>query len=86
MNQAVGRVIRHRHDYGAVLFCDGRFGDQQVKQQLSAWLRPYVQTPTQFGAVTRGLCQFFKHSRENVTINILQHIFLSLAQFFSFYF
>lgn len=25
MNQAVGRVIRHRHDYGAIIFCDERF-------------------------------------------------------------
>ena len=24
MNQAVGRVIRHRHDYGAIIFCDER--------------------------------------------------------------
>lgn len=25
VNQAVGRVIRHRHDYGAIIFCDERF-------------------------------------------------------------
>lgn len=24
INQAVGRVIRHRHDYGAIIFCDER--------------------------------------------------------------
>lgn len=66
VNQAVGRVIRHRNDYGAVLFCDSRFADPQVKQQMSAWLRPYIQTPNQFGAVTRGLCQFFKNARETL--------------------
>ncbi|PPD76801.1 hypothetical protein GOBAR_DD26274 [Gossypium barbadense] len=22
VNQSVGRVIRHRHDYGAIIFCD----------------------------------------------------------------
>ncbi|KAK9100891.1 hypothetical protein Scep_024321 [Stephania cephalantha] len=26
VNQAVGRVIRHRHDYGAMIFCDERLG------------------------------------------------------------
>ncbi|MFS7974257.1 putative DNA helicase [Helianthus anomalus] len=25
VNQAVGRVIRHRHDHGAIIFCDERF-------------------------------------------------------------
>lgn len=25
VNQAIGRVIRHRHDYGAIIFCDERF-------------------------------------------------------------
>lgn len=24
VNQAVGRVIRHRHDYGAIIYCDER--------------------------------------------------------------
>jgi hypothetical protein len=25
VNQAVGRVIRHRNDYGAIILCDERF-------------------------------------------------------------
>ena len=25
VNQAIGRVIRHRHDYGAIILCDDRF-------------------------------------------------------------
>ncbi len=25
VNQAVGRVIRHRHDYGAIILCDERY-------------------------------------------------------------
>lgn len=32
VNQAVGRVIRHRHDYGAIIFCDERF---QIKNSSS---------------------------------------------------
>lgn len=66
VNQAVGRVIRHRNDYGAVLFCDSRFAQTSNKQQMSAWLRPYIQTPSQFGDVTRGLCQFFKNAKRDL--------------------
>lgn len=32
VNQAMGRVIRHRHDYGAIILCDERF---QVRRPTS---------------------------------------------------
>merc|ERR1719470_73737 len=34
-NQAIGRVIRHSRDHGAVIFLDTRFGDHQAKVSLS---------------------------------------------------
>lgn len=43
VNQAVGRVIRHRDDYGAVVLLDERFGKAQQLQALSAWARPHTQ-------------------------------------------
>lgn len=43
VNQAVGRVIRHRNDYGAVVLLDERFGKAQQLQALSAWARPHTQ-------------------------------------------
>lgn len=30
VNQAIGRVIRHRHDYGAIFLCDHRCGSPQL--------------------------------------------------------
>uniref|UniRef100_A0A1A9VRD2 Regulator of telomere elongation helicase 1 homolog n=1 Tax=Glossina austeni TaxID=7395 RepID=A0A1A9VRD2_GLOAU len=39
VNQAIGRVIRHRHDYGAILLCDVRFQQSTQVQQLSKWIR-----------------------------------------------
>ncbi|EPQ09407.1 Regulator of telomere elongation helicase 1 [Myotis brandtii] len=34
VNQAIGRVIRHRHDYGAVFLCDHRFTSADTRAQL----------------------------------------------------
>ena len=42
VNQAVGRVIRHRHDYGAVLLLDHRFAEVRNKDGLSKWLVSFV--------------------------------------------
>jgi hypothetical protein len=38
VNQAIGRVIRHRHDYGSVLLLDHRFSEIRNKDGLSKWL------------------------------------------------
>ncbi len=50
VNQAVGRVIRHRDDYGAVILLDERFGKQQQLQALSAWARPHTRVFEAAGA------------------------------------
>ncbi|XP_021902231.1 regulator of telomere elongation helicase 1, partial [Carica papaya] len=42
VNQAVGRVIRHSHDYGAIIFCDERFLQPNHQSQVSHWIQPYV--------------------------------------------
>eukprot|EP00897_Mesotaenium_endlicherianum_P001292 jgi/Mesen1/1190/ME001272S00367 len=46
VNQAVGRVIRHRHDFGAIILCDERFQQSQAINQMSLWLRPYIKAAT----------------------------------------
>lgn len=60
VNQAVGRVIRHRQDYGAILLCDWRFTQQEARNQLPAWVRPYVKVYDVFGQCVKDLIGFFK--------------------------
>lgn len=38
VNQAIGRVIRHKNDYGAIILCDERFGSQVRMQTIHAHL------------------------------------------------
>nr|XP_060141777.1 regulator of telomere elongation helicase 1 isoform X10 [Globicephala melas] len=60
VNQAIGRVIRHRHDYGAVFLCDHRFSSADARAQLPSWVRPHVKVYDSFGHVIRDVAQFFR--------------------------
>ncbi|CAK1552678.1 unnamed protein product [Leptosia nina] len=60
VNQAIGRVIRHKNDYGAILLCDSRFSNPKLKNQLSAWLRDYITASSKFGEAVSEVCRFFK--------------------------
>ena len=60
VNQALGRVIRHRHDHGAVILLDERFGYGDTRAQLSVWLRPAIQSFDAFGPAAAQLSRFFK--------------------------
>jgi len=42
-NQAIGRVIRHRGDYGAALLLDERFVWPKFKNQISTWAHENLQ-------------------------------------------
>lgn len=64
VNQAIGRVIRHRFDYGVIILLDNRFGNPQVKNQLSLWIRGYVQLAKNFGEIIRDTRLFFKNAVE----------------------
>lgn len=62
-NQAMGRVIRHRNDWGAILLCDSRFADRNIRSQVSRWLQDHMAqqgaTPN-FGTHIGSLSKFFR--------------------------
>nr|CAD7570646.1 unnamed protein product [Timema californicum] len=60
VNQAVGRVIRHANDYGAILLCDTRFDSPTFKKELSVWLQPFIKTFKNFGEITKDVSCFFR--------------------------
>lgn len=62
VNQAVGRIIRHSKDYGAIIFCDERFSYADTLNQLPQWLVPYSQTFSSFGSLLKDLSKFFKQA------------------------
>jgi regulator of telomere elongation helicase 1 len=66
VNQAMGRVIRHRYDYGAILLADERFCSPANQRQLSKWLKQYLQVYDGFGQAIASLTKFFKVRQESL--------------------
>lgn len=69
VNQAVGRVIRHRRDYGAVLLCDERFSAPHVQAQVSKWLRPHVHPVCGYDTTLKSLKRFFDNCSQSKFAN-----------------
>ena len=70
VNQAIGRVIRHRHDYGAIIFLDERFAAANAVQMLPQWLRKGgIKDCGNFAESTRVIAQFFKRAQADPTLN-----------------
>lgn len=66
VNQSVGRAIRHKGDYAAIVMVDRRFGNERVKAKLPGWIREgLVQGAGEksFGALMSGLGSFFRGKR-----------------------
>ncbi|XP_029968849.1 regulator of telomere elongation helicase 1 [Salarias fasciatus] len=60
VNQAIGRVIRHKEDFGAIFLCDQRFKSADVRAHLPSWVRPHVRPYDSFGNIVRDASQFFR--------------------------
>ena len=69
VNQAIGRVIRHRFDYGAILFLDSRFGEPRNQQGMSKWIRPCFETDKGVGPAIGSLVRFYKGAQKFTELN-----------------
>ncbi|XP_031616345.1 regulator of telomere elongation helicase 1 homolog [Contarinia nasturtii] len=67
-NQAIGRVIRHANDYGAILLFDVRFNQIKIKNNISEWIeRPLEkQESYSFDEVIKKVVTFFENARQKL--------------------
>jgi len=63
VNQAIGRVIRNKYDYGAVLLLDSRFGDPNNRNGLSKWVGSRLLPDEKFGIAQNGLVKFYREAK-----------------------
>ncbi|OQR99946.1 hypothetical protein ACHHYP_03880 [Achlya hypogyna] len=59
LNQALGRCIRHRLDYGAILLVDSRHRGGRYAGQLSKWTRGHLKEYEHTNFAAQDLAQFF---------------------------
>ncbi|XP_068645510.1 uncharacterized protein [Aristolochia californica] len=67
LNQAIGRCIRHRLDYGAIILLDERFKEENTAY-ISKWLRKSIKRYDNFDMSMEGLRKFFK-AKEHLSQN-----------------
>lgn len=66
VNQSIGRAIRHRGDYAAVVLVDRRFGTERIRGKLPGWIREGVVAGSEGRGVPGlmgGLSSFFRGKR-----------------------
>ncbi|CAN0927430.1 Fanconi anemia group J protein homolog [Linum grandiflorum] len=63
LNQAAGRCIRHKSDYGAIIFLDERFKEERNTAYVSKWLRKSIQHYGSFDESLEGLKSFFRDAK-----------------------
>lgn len=72
VNQAIGRVIRHRNDYGAILLCDNRYIYNQNENNISSWIRNHLSRQRigegGFQETICQLSQFFSMAKNSVRV------------------
>ena len=63
VNQCIGRAIRHKNDYAAILLIDSRFATDRIEKKLPGWIRDNMelkQAPKEWSEIERGLMKFFE--------------------------
>ncbi|KAF3044996.1 ATP-dependent DNA helicase chl1 [Didymella heteroderae] len=63
VNQCVGRAIRHKGDYAAIMMLDKRYGGERIQNKLPKWIRNSLMAKTGVQEMERALGQFFAVER-----------------------
>ncbi|XP_011100424.1 Fanconi anemia group J protein [Sesamum indicum] len=68
LNQATGRCIRHRFDYGAIIFLDERFHKDRNRAYISKWVRNSIRLYSCFEESLDSLKSFFRDVKDRIGI------------------
>ncbi|XP_012945666.1 ATP-dependent DNA helicase DDX11 [Aplysia californica] len=59
VNQSIGRAIRHREDYAAILLLDQRYLKVNVSSKLPTWISQHLKRAEKFATLMQAVPKFF---------------------------
>eukprot|EP01035_Chromulina_nebulosa_P020423 gene20423-26502_t len=74
VNQAVGRIIRHANDWGAIFLLDERYLQDKQNQHLSKWLRPRQTNYQTFDRCLHDFRLFINNAMDDIRLNPKQSV------------
>jgi chromosome transmission fidelity protein 1 len=63
VNQAIGRVIRHRNDYAAIILLDSRYSQPNIVATLPSWVVDSLSHADTFPKTISSVVSFFRNVR-----------------------
>lgn len=67
VNQSIGRAIRHRGDFAALILLDRRYDRPDIQAKLPAWIQEGTRSFPAFGPSIAALSQFFREKKGTVS-------------------
>ncbi|QRV77770.1 chromosome transmission fidelity protein 1 [Ceratobasidium sp. AG-Ba] len=64
-NQSIGRAIRHRADWAALILIDRRYGTPRIRNKLPTWIGTELEVTDKFGDAVKQLGQFYRNKRND---------------------
>lgn len=66
INQSIGRAIRHKNDYAAIILMDKRYSSKiNIREGLPGWICRSLKDSARFDVALADLKAFFKQPRSN---------------------
>lgn len=68
VNQSIGRAIRHRGDYAAIVLLDRRYTSDRIRSKLPGWIQGGLETDAQergLGGLMAALGSFFRGKKKS---------------------
>lgn len=66
VNQAAGRAIRHKDDWGIIVMLDSRYQDKRISNQLSGWVNQYLQVHDDYEACLKSVIVFLDNKNKQI--------------------